>query len=104
MSTEGLELPEWSPCTLHLFGPLPLYSRRHISMLLKRHIIVLSSNDIAKCDADQVAEIKKMCEEVSMRIENYRVSRLLRDLVFHNLAQLLLPIPIKIPSKGHFEC
>ena len=50
-----------------LYGQFNVFLHRnhYLLMLLKRHIIVLSSHDIAKCDADQVTEIKKMCEEVS---------------------------------------
>ena len=50
-----------------LYGEFRVFLHRnhYLLMLLKRHIIVLSSHDIAKYDQEQVAEIKKMCEEVS---------------------------------------
>ena len=50
-----------------LYGEFRVFLHRnhYLLMLLKRHIIVLSSHDIAKYDQEQVTEIKKMCEEVS---------------------------------------
>ena len=55
-----------------LYGQFRVFLHRnhYLLMLLKRHIVVLGSHDIAKCDAGQVAEIKKMCEEVSQLGEN----------------------------------
>ena len=52
-----------------LYGEFRVFLHRnhYLLMLLKRHIIVLSSHDIAKYDQEQVAEIKKMCEEVSSK-------------------------------------
>jgi hypothetical protein len=41
-----------------------LHRNHYLLLLLKRHIIVLNSDDLATQEMEQVEDIKKMCEEV----------------------------------------